>query len=320
MILVTGCAGFIGYNLCERLLADGHDVVGVDNLNDYYDAQLKEARLHRLQANPRFLFARADLADAGAIARLFTEHRPEVVANLAAQAGVRYSLVNPHAYTNSNVTGFLNILEGCRQHPVRHLIYASSSSVYGANTKVPFAVEDRVDQPISLYAATKRANELMAQTYSHLFGIPTTGLRFFTVYGPWGRPDMAPSLFAKSIFAGEPIEVFNEGQMQRDFTYVDDVVESVVRLLPRTPPGKPPHRIYNVGNHQPVALLDFIATIERASGRKAQLRYKPLQAGDVKVTCADIEPLAAEIGFRPSTPLADGVERFIAWYREYHKL
>lgn len=330
--LVTGSAGFIGYHVAERLLDRGEDVVGLDVLNDYYDVRLKEARLARLVDRAGYRHERVDLADASAVERVFTTHRPERVVHLAAQAGVRYSLTNPHAYAKSNLVGFLHVLEGCRHGGVEHLVYASSSSVYGANRKVPFATSDSVDHPISLYAATKKANELMAHTYAHLYGVPTTGLRFFTVYGPWGRPDMAYYAFADAITRGEPIRVFNEGRMRRDFTYVDDVVEGVVRTLDR--PARPneawddtapdaatsraPYRVYNIGNHRPVELLRFIEVLEEALGRRAVKRFEPMQPGDVPETYADVDDLMRDVGFAPSTPLEVGIGRFVAWYRDHH--
>ena len=333
-ILVTGTAGFIGYHLAERLLGRGDEVVGLDVLNDYYDVRLKEARLARLTPHPRYRHERVELTDRPEVERVFREHRPERVVHLAAQAGVRYSLTNPHAYVDSNLTGFLNVLEGCRHGGVEHLVYASSSSVYGANTKLPFGTSDSVDHPVSLYAASKKANELMAHTYAHLYGLPTTGLRFFTVYGPWGRPDMAMFIFARAILAGEPIRVFNHGRMRRDFTYVDDVVEGVVRTLDR--PARPnpewdgaapdpassraPYRVYNIGNNQPVELMHLIAVLERALGREAVKHFEPLQPGDVPATYADVDDLMRDVGFRPSTPIELGVERFVAWYRDYHGL
>jgi len=332
-ILVTGCAGFIGMHTARRLLDDGHKVVGVDNLNDYYSVELKQARLAQLDKYPDFEFKKLDIADAGAALQLFAAARPERVVHLAAQPGMRYSLKNPHAYLSSNLAGFLNVLEGCRATGVGHLAYASSSSVYGGNAKLPFSEHDNVDHPISLYAATKKSNELMAHAYSHLFGLPTTGLRLFTVYGPWGRPDMSPSLFARAIFEGEPIDVFNHGDMQRDFTYIDDAVEGIVRLLhkpaqpdPGFDPACPdpaastaPYRIYNVGNHQPVTLKEYIAEIEKAAGRQAKKNYLPVEAGDMISTYADTTGLQAAVGFTPATPLAVGVGRFIAWFKGYYR-
>ncbi len=331
-VLVTGAAGFIGSHLSQRLLARGDEVYGYDDLNAYYDPTLKEARLARLTPQPGFRFQRAALEDRAALERAFAEFAPHRVVNLAAQAGVRYSLENPHAYVDANVVGFLNILEACRHHGVEHLVYASSSSVYGANRKLPFAVEDSVDHPVSLYAATKKANELMAHTYSHLFGLPTTGLRFFTVYGPWGRPDMALFLFTRKILAGEPIEVFNHGHHTRDFTYIDDIVEGIVRTLDRVPGPDPdydplaptpasssaPYRLYNIGNHRPVELLRYIEVLETCLGRKAERRLLPLQPGDVPDTCADVEALQRDTGWSPATPIESGVARFVDWYRDYY--
>jgi UDP-glucuronate 4-epimerase len=331
-LLVTGAAGFIGFHLSRRLLAEGHRVVGLDNMNDYYSPQLKQDRLEQLTACDGFSFARQSLEDGDAMRRLFPEHDFEAVINLAAQAGVRYSLENPHAYISSNVDGFMNILECYRHAQTPHLIYASSSSVYGLNTSMPFSVHDNVDHPVSLYAATKKANELMAHTYSHLYGLPTTGLRFFTVYGPWGRPDMALFLFTRAILADEPIKVFNEGRMRRDFTFIDDIVEGIVRLIgrPATPnpdwraespdPGSScaPYRLFNIGNNRPVALLDFIAAIEQALGKEAQKELLPLQPGDVPATFADIDALSDYVGYRPATPITDGIARFVDWYREYY--
>jgi len=333
-VLVTGAAGFIGFHLSQRLLARGENVIGLDNLNPYYDVSLKQARLAQLQAHPRFHFYPLDLADGEGIGRLFTEHAPERVVNLAAQAGVRYSLQNPHVYISSNLVGFTHILEGCRQTQVKHLVFASSSSVYGANKKMPFSEHDGVNHPVSLYAATKKANELMAHTYSHLYGLPTTGLRFFTVYGPWGRPDMAPFLFARAILEGCPIDVFNYGDMYRDFTYVDDIVEGVVRVLDRPAQPNPewsaeapdpatsyaPYRIYNIGNHQPVSLLRFIEVFEECLGKKAIKNLLPLQPGDVHTTYADISDLERDTGFTPNTPIEEGVARFVEWYRAYYQV
>ena len=332
-ILVTGTAGFIGYHTCQKLLDSGFEVVGIDNLNDYYDVTLKEARLARLQVKGNFSFLRLDLADRPGMEQLFLSHHFDTVIHLAAQAGVRYSIENPHAYIDSNLVGFINILEGCRHHQVQHLTYASSSSVYGANTTLPFSIHDNVDHPLSLYAATKKANELMAHTYSNLYGLPTTGLRFFTVYGPWGRPDMALFLFTDAIINGRPIDVFNHGQMQRDFTYIDDIVEGVIRVAARpaqpnplwsgaTPdPGSSfaPWRVYNIGNHSPVELLHFIRTIEAKLGRKAQLNLLPLQPGDVPATCADVADLMREVDFQPATPIEVGISHFIDWYRDYYQ-
>lgn len=333
-VLVTGAAGFIGYHLALKYLGQGRQVIGLDNVNDYYDVSLKQARLARLEKAEGFGFVRADLIDRDAIDRLFREQKFEIVVNLAAQAGVRYSLENPHSYISSNVVGFLNILEACRQHGVGHLLYASSSSVYGAVTRLPFSVHQNVDHPVSLYGATKKANELLAHSYSHLFGLPTTGLRFFTVYGPWGRPDMALFLFAKAMLAGEPIRVFNYGQMERDFTYVDDVVEGVYRLADRVPVPDPswsgqdpdpassaaPWRVYNIGNSDPVRLLRMIEVLEECLGRKAIKDFMPMQPGDVPSTYADIDDLYRDVGFRPSTSIEDGVGRFVSWYRSYYRV
>ncbi|MEO1460303.1 MAG: NAD-dependent epimerase [Pseudomonadota bacterium] len=331
-VLVTGAAGFIGAALCERLLAAGRPVLGIDNLVPYYDPALKRARLARLEGRPGFAFEPVDLADREAMAALFARLRPARVVNLAAQAGVRYSIEAPHAYADSNLVGFLNVLEGCRAAGTAHLLYASSSSVYGGNERVPFETGQSVDHPVSLYAATKKANELMAHTYAHLYGIPATGLRFFTVYGPWGRPDMAYYSFTRALFAGETIKVFNHGQMERDFTYVDDVVEAMLRLLDRPAAPDPafdrarpeparswaPHRIFNIGNHRPEALMDFIAALEAATGWQARMEFLPMQPGDVHATYAETADLRAETGFAPDTPLAEGLGRFVAWYREYH--
>jgi UDP-glucuronate 4-epimerase len=332
-ILVTGCAGFIGMHTALRLLQRGDAVVGVDNLNDYYDPRLKEDRLEQLRAFDAFGFVCADLADRPSVEALFATQGIERVVHLAAQPGVRYSLQNPHAYVQSNLVGFANVLEGCRHHGIAHLVYASSSSVYGANTAMPFSVHQNVDHPVSLYAATKKANELMAHTYSHLYRLPTTGLRFFTVYGPWGRPDMSPSLFASAILEGRPIDVFNHGKMRRDFTYIDDIVEGVVRTLDQSAAPDPdfdrahpdpgtsdaPYRLYNIGNHEPVELMTFIETLENALGRKAQKNMLPMQDGDVEATYADIEDLRRAVGFAPKTPLAEGVQKFVAWYRAYQE-
>ena len=331
-ILVTGAAGFIGARLSERLLDRGDEVLGYDNLNAYYDPALKHARLGRLTALPGFRFVRGDLEDRDALAAAFDGFTPERVVSLAAQAGVRYSLENPHAYVESNIIGFLNILEACRTRGVGHLVYASSSSVYGANRKLPFAVEDSVDHPVSMYAATKKANELMAHTYSHLYGLPTTGLRFFTVYGPWGRPDMALFLFTQRILAGEPIDVFNHGRHSRDFTFIDDIVEGVIRTLDNVPGPDPdydplapspasssaPYRVYNIGNQQPVELMRYIEVLEECLGRKAEKRMLPMQAGDVPDTFADVDALMRDTGYRPSTPVETGVHRFVEWYRAYY--
>ena len=331
-ILVTGAAGFIGFHLSRRLLAAGHSVVGLDNLNDYYDVRLKEARLARLTPHPNFRFVRQGLEEREKLHALFAAESFATVVNLAAQAGGRYSLTNPYAYIDSNIVGFVNLLEGCRHYGVRHLVYASSSSVYGANTAMPFSVHHNVDHPVSLYAATKKANELMAHTYSSLYGIPATGLRFFTVYGPWGRPDMALFLFTRAILEGRPIDVFNYGRMQRDFTYVDDIVEGVVRVMDRIPEGNPawsgahpdpgtsyaPYRIYNIGNNNPVELLSFIEVLEDCLGKKAEKNFLPLQAGDVPATYADVDDLMRDVGFQPATPIEEGIRRFVAWYREYY--
>ncbi len=333
-VLVTGAAGFIGMHVSQILLARGDQVVGLDNVNDYYDPTLKEARLARLTGHPGFSFVRMDVADRAGMAALFEQHRFDRVVHLAAQAGVRYSLVNPHAYIDANIVGFTNILEGCRHTGVQHLAYASSSSVYGGNTHMPFSEHHGVDHPVSLYAATKKANELMAHTYSHLFNLPTTGLRFFTVYGPWGRPDMALFLFTQAILAGEPIKVFNHGKMIRDFTYIDDIAEGVVRVLDRAATADPaydpatadparssaPYRVFNIGNHDPIPLMDFIGAIEQAIGREAVKELMPLQDGDVPATHADVEELAAWTGFRPAMPVPEGIRRFVAWYRDYYKV
>lgn len=330
-VLVTGAAGFIGFHLTQRLVARGETVLGIDNLNAYYDVSLKEARLARLLELPRFEFRRIDLEDRAAMDALFATGDVDRVVNLAAQAGVRYSLTNPRAYVSSNVDGFLNVLEGCRHSGVKHLVFASSSSVYGANTKLPFSVHDNVDHPISMYAATKKANELMAHTYAHLFDLPVTGLRFFTVYGPWGRPDMALFLFARSILDGKPIQVFNHGNMRRDFTYVDDIVEGIVRVLdqPATPndswsgdapdpaSSRAPYRIYNIGNNNPVQLTRLIEVLEEALGRRAVRELRDLQPGDVPATFADVDALVDAVGFHPGTPIEVGVQRFVDWYLEY---
>jgi UDP-glucuronate 4-epimerase len=331
-ILVTGAAGFIGFYTARQLLDRGETVVGLDNFNDYYDVQLKWDRLKQLEASPLFRVRKLDLQDRAGMETLFKEHEFGTVVHLAAQAGVRYSLTNPHAYLESNLAGFLNILEGCRHHKASHLVFASSSSVYGANTAMPFSVHQNVDHPVSLYAATKKANELMAHTYAHLYGLPCTGLRFFTVYGPWGRPDMALFLFTRAILAGKPIQVFNHGKMKRDFTYIDDIIEGVARVMgkPAAPspewsgdrpdPGTSygPYRIYNIGNNQPVELLRFISTIEECLGIEAKKELLPMQPGDVPATYADIEDLSRDFGFRPKTPLKEGIARFVRWYREYY--
>ncbi len=331
-VLITGTAGFIGSHLARRLLARGDEVIGIDNLNDYYDVELKKARLAPLNDQAGFTDVRANLEDREAIADIFARHRPERVVNLAAQAGVRYSLKNPHAYVDSNLVGFVNILEGCRHQNIQHLVYASSSSVYGSNTRMPFSVHDNVDHPVSLYAASKKANELMAHTYSHLYDLPTTGLRFFTVYGPWGRPDMALFIFTRKILAGEAIDVYNHGLCRRDFTYIDDIVEGVIRTLDRVPAANPdwtgadndpsvsraPYRIYNIGNNQPVELLHFIEVLEKALGKKAEMNLLPLQPGDVPATYADVDDLIRDVGFRPATTIEDGIQRFVDWYRSYY--
>ena len=333
-VLITGAAGFIGFHTANALLRRGDEVVGLDNLSAYYDVTLKEARLKNLAPHRNFRFIKADLKERAAVEAAFREHRPQRVVHLAAQAGVRHSLTHPHDYGDANLTGFLNLLEACRHGKVEHLLFASSSSVYGANTRTPFSVHDNVDHPVSLYAATKKANELMAHAYAHLYALPVTGLRFFTVYGPWGRPDMSPFLFAGKILKGEPIDVFNHGEHQRDFTYIDDVVEGVVRTLDLVPQPDPkwsgdkpdpasssaPYRLYNIGNHTPIGLMDYIAIIEKALGRKAELNLLPKQPGDVDVTFADVSELKAATGFEPKTPLADGISKFVAWYRDYYKL
>jgi len=332
MILITGTAGFIGFHLSKKLLDDGHKVVGIDNLNNYYDVKLKEDRLAILKKHSNFKFEKVSLEDREGINKVFEGYKPTHVVNLAAQAGVRYSLQNPHAYIDSNIVGFVNLLEACRYNEVKHLIFASSSSVYGANTKMPFSVHDNVDHPVSLYAATKKANELMAHTYSHLYGIPTTGLRFFTVYGPWGRPDMALFIFTKSIIEGKPIKVFNYGKMKRDFTYIDDIIEGIVRLINKIPEPNPNwsgdkpdpgtsyvlYRLYNIGNNQPVELMRFIETIERALGKEAVKEFLPLQAGDVPQTYADVDDLMRDVGFKPSTTIEEGIAKFVEWYKDYY--
>ncbi|MFW5845604.1 MAG: NAD-dependent epimerase [Planctomycetota bacterium] len=331
-VLLTGVAGFIGFHCAERLLAAGADVLGIDNLNDYYDPALKHARLERLQGSPGFRFLELDCADRAAMARLFAQETVDRVLHLAAQAGVRHSIEHPEAYVDANLVGFLAVLEGCRQARVEHLVYASSSSVYGLNTRIPFSVAHNVDHPVSLYAATKKANELMAHSYSHLYGLPTTGLRFFTVYGPWGRPDMALFRFTRAVLAGEPITVYNHGRMQRDFTYIDDIVEAVVRVCDAPPGPDPgwdaatgdparsaaPYRVYNIGNNQPVGLDRFIAAIEAATGRTAEQQLLPMQPGDVPVTAAEVDDLQQAVGFRPDTPIETGVQRFVEWYRAYY--
>ena len=333
-ILVTGAAGFIGFHVARRLVEAGRDVIGVDNLSSYYDPKLKEARLRQLAGAKNFKFMRLDLADRATTAALFAEQRFPFAIHLAAQAGVRHSLVDPHAYADANFVGFLNILEGCRHAGSRHLVYASSSSVYGSNTKMPFRTSDNVDHPLSLYGASKKANELMAHSYSHLFNLPTTGLRFFTVYGPWGRPDMAMWIFAAAISAGKPIKLFNHGKMRRDFTFIDDVVQAVVRLIDKPAQGNPkwsgdkpdpasssaPWRVYNIGNNNPVELLDVVSLLEQALGKRAIRELVPMQPGDVPATFADVDDLMREIGFKPTTPIADGIARFVDWYRFYHRL
>lgn len=333
-VLITGAAGFIGSALALRLLERGDEVVGIDNLNDYYDVSLKQARLARTAEHPRFTDLRIDLEDRAAVAEAFASHRPDRVVNLAAQAGVRYSLENPHAYVDTNVVGFVNVLEGCRHNGVEHLVYASSSSVYGANTRMPFSVHDNVDHPVSLYAATKKANELMAHTYSHLYRLPVTGLRFFTVYGPWGRPDMALFKFTRNILEGKPIDVFNYGKHRRDFTYIDDIVEGVIRTLDRIPEPNPdwngdapdpgssnaPYRLYNIGNNQPVELMHYIEVLEDCLGRKAEKNMLPLQPGDVPDTYANVEDLVRDVGYKPATPVEQGVRNFVAWYRDFYKV
>jgi UDP-glucuronate 4-epimerase len=333
-ILVTGNAGFIGFHLARRLLDRGDEVVGLDNVNDYYDTSLKQARLDQLAGRENYRFIRQDLGDREGMEKLFGEEGFDGVVNLAAQAGVRYSLVNPYAYVDSNLVGFMNILEGCRHGGVKHLVYASSSSVYGANTSMPFSVHDNVDHPVSLYAASKKANELMAHTYAHLYKLPVTGLRFFTVYGPWGRPDMALFLFTKAILAGQPIDVFNYGKMRRDFTYIDDIIEGVVRTLDKTAEPNPawsganpdpgtssaPSRLYNIGNNSPVELMYLIETLEKALGKKAEKNLMPIQPGDVPETFANVDDLSRDVGFKPATPIEEGVQRFVEWYRRYYKV
>jgi UDP-glucuronate 4-epimerase len=331
-ILVTGAAGFIGFHLAKKLIGNGDMVIGLDNVNDYYDVTLKQARLRRLEGHDNFRFIKGDISDRQVMEKLFAEEKFDCVVNLAAQAGVRYSLKNPYAYIDSNIMGFMNVLEGCRHSTVRHLVYASSSSVYGANTQMPFSVHQNVDHPVSLYAATKKANELMAHTYASLYGLPVTGLRFFTVYGPWGRPDMALFLFTRAILAGEPIDVFNYGNMRRDFTYIDDIVEGVVRVMAAIPAGDSswrgdapdpgtsysPYRLYNIGNNNPVALLGFIEILEKCLGKTAKKNLLPIQAGDVPATYADVDDLARDVGFRPATPIEEGISKFVDWYRDYY--
>ena len=348
-ILVTGTAGFIGFHLAQRLLARGDEVIGIDSINDYYDVSLKYGRLAEAgiqggqirygvtvpsSAAPRYAFMQLKLEDRDGLANLFREHRFDSVCHLAAQAGVRYSLTNPHAYIDSNITGFINILEACRHNPVRHLTYASSSSVYGLNQSMHFSTHHNIDHPVSLYAASKKANELMAHCYSHLYGIPATGLRFFTVYGPWGRPDMALFLFTRAILEGRPIDVFNNGRMRRDFTYVDDIVEGVMRIIDRPPQGNPawngmtpdpasstaPYKVYNIGNSSPVRLLDFIEALEDELGKKARKNMLPLQPGDVEATWADVDDLAADTGYRPATPIQEGIKKFVTWYKDFYKV
>ena len=332
-ILVTGAAGFIGFHLVQRFLDAGHPVVGIDNLNDYYDVNLKKSRLARLENHHRFRFIRMDIADREGIAALFKKEAFELVVHLAAQAGVRYSIINPYAYIDSNLVGFINILEGCRQQKVQHLVFASSSSVYGANTLMPFSAHHNVDHPLSLYAATKKANELMAHTYASLYDLPCTGLRFFTVYGPWGRPDMALFLFTKAILEDQPIDVYNQGNMKRDFTYIDDIIEGVYRVAAKIPVSNPkwqgdhpdpatsfaPYKIYNIGNNHPVELIYFIETLEKNLHTKAKKIFLPMQPGDVPATCADVDDLMADVGFKPATSIEAGIKKFIEWYREYYK-
>jgi len=332
-ILVTGAAGFIGFHLCQRLLEQGNLVVGLDNLNPYYDVRLKTDRLRQLEGKENFSFRKLDLSDQEGMSGLFSQEGFETVVNLAAQAGVRYSLINPQSYVESNLMGFLNILEGCRHHQIKHLVFASSSSVYGANTKMPFSIHDNVDHPVSLYAATKKSNELMAHTYASLYRIPCTGLRFFTVYGPWGRPDMALFLFTKAILEGKTIEVFNYGKMQRDFTYIDDIIEGVARIMDHMPEPNPdwsgthpdpgnsfaPYRLYNIGNNQPVELMRFIEVLEDCLGKKAEKEFLPLQLGDVPATYAEVDDLMAAVGFKPATGIEEGIAKFVTWYRAYYQ-
>ncbi len=333
-ILVTGAAGFIGFHLVQRFLDAGHPVVGIDNLNDYYDVNLKKSRLARLENHHRFRFIRMDIADREGIAALFKKEAFELVVHLAAQAGVRYSIINPYAYIDSNLVGFIDILEGCRQQKVQHLVFASSSSVYGANTLMPFSAHHNVDHPLSLYAATKKANELMAHTYASLYDLPCTGLRFFTVYGPWGRPDMALFLFTKAILEDQPIDVYNQGNMKRDFTYIDDIIEGVYRVAAKIPVSNPkwqgdhpdpatsfaPYKIYNIGNNHPVELIYFIETLEKNLHTKAKKIFLPMQPGDVPATCADVDDLMADVGFKPATSIEEGIKKFVSWYKDYYKL
>ena len=330
--LITGAAGFIGFHLSMRLLEQGDSVIGIDNLNEYYDVNLKKARLHKLKEKPEFTFYKLDLVDREGIERLFSENKFDYVVNMAAQAGVRYSLINPHAYIDCNIVGFLNILEGCRHNDIKHLVFASSSSVYGANTKMPFSVHHNVDHPVSLYAATKKSNELMAHTYSSLYKLPCTGLRFFTVYGPLGRPDMALFLFTRAILENKPIDVFNHGKMKRDFTYIDDIVEGVFRVIGRIPEKNPgwngdnpdsatsyaPYKLYNIGNNNPVELMKFIGVLEDCLGRKAEMNLLPMQPGDVPATYADVDDLVKDVGFKPATPIEEGIRKFVEWYRGYY--
>jgi UDP-glucuronate 4-epimerase len=325
-ILVTGCAGFIGFHAAKRLVREGYDVTGIDNLNGYYDVRLKQARLDQLGSTPGFEFHRTDICDAAALGDLFARIRPEYVLHLAAQAGVRQSLQDPRSFTQANLVGFFNVLDACRERPPKHLVFASSSSVYGAATQVPFSTQSRTDEPVSFYAATKKANEVMAHAYSKLYAIACTGLRFFTVYGPWGRPDMAYFSFTRAILAGETIDIYNHGEMERDFTYIDDIVEGVVRVVARPPAARKdksaesvPYRLYNIGNRSPVRLLEFVETLESVLGRATRKRLLPMQPGDVPVTCADTTELEAEFGFAPATPLRIGLERFVAWYREFYR-
>ncbi len=333
IVLVTGAAGFVGFHLSKYLLVKGIQVVGIDNLNDYYDVSLKLGRLNLLKQESNFTFEQIDLSDRQKLNDLFSRYNFDRVINLAAQAGVRYSLENPHAYVDSNLVGFVNILEACRHHQIKHLVYASSSSVYGANKKIPFAVSDNVDYPVSLYAATKKANELMAHTYSHLYNIPTTGLRFFTVYGTWGRPDMAYFIFTKNIIEGKPIKVFNYGKMKRDFTYIDDIVEGIARVMDyipqplsdsettgESPKTKAPYRLYNIGNNQPVALIEFIEIIEKCVGKKAEKEFLPMQPGDVPATYANVDDLFNDVGFKPATPLTEGIDKFVRWYKDFYQV